>query len=55
MCIVTFIEDSFFEEFSQLFLDITFREPIPDLQPVVATEHSSWRIWVLLQVKTFKL
>lgn len=44
-----------FEGFSQLFLDGTFRESIPDLQPVVATEHSSRRIGVLLQVKTFKL
>lgn len=53
---MTFIKDSSFSKnFSQLFLNVTFREAIPDLQPVIATEHSSWRVWVLLQVKTFKL
>lgn len=53
---MTFIKDSSFsKDFSQLFLNVTFREAIPDLQPVIATEHSSWRVWVLLQVKTFKL
>lgn len=33
----------------------TSREPIPDLQPVVATEHTSRGRWVWLQLEAFKL